>query len=311
MAVQASWHNVEDGSIASQVVDFLDHRDRENLRTVNKFFNENIACVYYVSSVEERDSSAWFKTLDNPFTNSVRFNVTVEEFIGSIGRNSGATIGIAFELVNLSGEIFQCINFCTNLRAVAVKASPETTSDATVELLSQQCQAVLQSVNFDLCHDLTDNSVMHLSSCPSLRSVNFNYCWLLTDEAARHLSTCPLLESVVISYCRNLTDKTARYLSKCPSLQLVNFAVCEGLTDEAAKLLSKCLSLRSVNFAFSRNLTYKAAMHLSECQRLQSVDFTNCLNLTDEAARALYTCLNLQSVILPTGEVVARADSNS
>ena len=139
----------------------------------------------------------------------------------------------------------------------------------------------LQKINFNYCANLTDQSLIGLSTnCKYLRDVAMNGT-KISDAGIQLLAEkCSRIYKVDFGNCVNLTDFGVQMLTKkCDRLEDVNFAGCKNIGDDGvASLIVNCPYLHTVNLDHTGLETIPAT--IITLRRLKAFKFENCLNLS-------------------------------
>lgn len=131
------------------------------------------------------------------------------------------------ELLAVTDEVIEGLgNICSSLEDVCFSHCKLT--DKGAKEFCSKCKT-LQSVNFSGCQDISDDSIIALSTnCTSLKKVQLSWCVKLTEKSLEALVTnCQNLTSVDMSQCvvRHLPFGILEHLS----LQELKVEGCTGL----------------------------------------------------------------------------------
>lgn len=132
-------------------------------------------------------------------------------------------------------------------------------SNRTIQDLTDRHSDWLEELELDGA-ELTDYAVMALVRCGKLSSLSISFCELLSDISLQHIQTLPSLRKLCL---RKGTMFTARGLTRflsSPSLAALSYldvSECANLNDDGIKTLIKCCghSLKMLNLSWCWDAT--------------------------------------------------------
>lgn len=153
----------------------------------------------------------------------------------------------------------------------------------------------LEDIDFGLCRLLTDKGVRYLSQSKNpavLSSINFYYCRNITDQSLIELSCQhPMIQSLNIAGCHAITDIGISRLATQTREHLVqlNVSGCIKITPESIAIIaSNCRQLRRLNLSNIKSIDDECIRVLwRNCPHMEKLCLKECDQLTDAAFKAL------------------------
>lgn len=149
----------------------------------------------------------------------------------------------------------------------------------------------LEDIDFGLCRLLTDKGVRYLAQSKNravLTSVNFYYCRNISDQALIELAGHhPMIQTLNVAGCHLLTDTgLSRVATQCREhLQHLNVAGCGKLTHESIAIIAThCPQLRMLNLSNVKSTDDKCVQLLwKNCEHMEMLCLKECDRVTDNA----------------------------
>lgn len=149
----------------------------------------------------------------------------------------------------------------------------------------------LEDIDFGLCRLMTDKGVRQLAQSKNraiLSSVNFYYCRNISDQSISELTLHhPSIQMLNVSGCHLVTDVgVARVATQCREHLLhLNLAGCAKITPNSIAIVaSNCRQLRSINLSNIKSINDNCVESLwRNCEQLEMLCFSNCELITDDA----------------------------
>ncbi|CAD5216604.1 unnamed protein product [Bursaphelenchus xylophilus] len=174
-----------------------------------------------------------------------------------------------------------------------------------VEVLSSGFSSNIESLNFYLSEDVTDNLLRTIvRSCTSLKEVSIIDCPNVTDQGILDITlNQPELYSVELRYLRNLTSNGLRNI-KSSYLESVDLSGCSRITSEGIfDLVYNNRSIKKLNLSNCRDLDDQALYDIASCigENLEIIELDCLPNVLDPATTIYdlsHKCPNISQLSL-------------
>jgi len=170
------------------------------------------------------------------------------------------------------------IGFLSNLRILDLtNLSEEITNNSLVTISSL---AKLQNLNLSKCIHVTDEGMVHVSLLKHLRSLVLHHCYKLTDIGLRHISSLSALRNLDLSCCTNITDDGLGHIGKLTLLRVLNLYACTNVTDEGLFHIRFLINLQILNISLLREITNDGLLNVCHFKNLHVLDLYGCKKIT-------------------------------
>lgn len=142
------------------------------------------------------------------------------------------------------------------------------------------CSNTLTKINLTDCNDVEDRHVRKIvSTYPQLTELNLSGCVAVSDNALMHVSSCRKLKALDVSNTR-ATGVFADALISLSSLTSLNMSCCSGVKDEGLKHVAAVTSLTSVTVSSCAGVTDRGIIFLMRMPLIGSINVTGCSKVT-------------------------------
>lgn len=170
----------------------------------------------------------------------------------------------------------------------------------------------LKKIDLAGCENLTDASVVELSSITSLEEIDLRLCGLITDASCFALSHLPRLRYLCLGWCYLMTDSSLEALSKCVRLETLLLWGCEQLTDRGVQSISRLPNLNRLELPELADISDFGIRELSSnARRLRTLRLTSLKAVSDEGAGALASLTDLKLLTIQACPNVTEAAVNA
>lgn len=148
----------------------------------------------------------------------------------------------------------------------------------------------LEYLDINMCEKVSDQGIEHLKNLKTLQHLHLSKSIVatsqITDDSLKHISSFPSLKYLSIEGFNQYSDKGIAFISNIATLEALHLTLDGWITDDAFQSF-EALSKLKYFYLWSEGLTDVGLASLKKIKNLEVLNLWGCKNITDKGLKEL------------------------